>query len=107
MSLDVTLTANRPSEVYTANITHNLNTMAEEAGLYEYLWRPEDLGCYKAEDLILPLTNGLKRLENEKEYLKTFNPVNGWGDYDNLKELVRDYLRACKENQDADISVCR
>ena len=35
MSLDVTLTAVRPTEVYSANITHNL-WMAEEAGIYQH-----------------------------------------------------------------------
>ena len=31
MSLDVTLTAVRPTTVYDANITHNLGAMAREA----------------------------------------------------------------------------
>lgn len=30
-------------EVYSRNITHNLNTMAEKAGLYLALWRPGEL----------------------------------------------------------------
>jgi hypothetical protein len=35
MSLDVYLIAARPTNVYSANITHNLNKMAEAAGIYD------------------------------------------------------------------------
>ena len=107
MSLDITLTANRPTEVFEANITHNLATMAEEAGLYTYLWRPEELGITKAEDLILPLTNGLTLLRRDREYFEAFNPKNEYGTYGTLVSFVINYLRACKENPDAEISVSR
>jgi hypothetical protein len=33
MSLDITLTAVRPTPVFDANITHNLSKMADENGL--------------------------------------------------------------------------
>lgn len=33
MSLDVTLTKTKPTEVFWANITHNLNKVAEKAGI--------------------------------------------------------------------------
>ena len=39
MSLDVYLMVDN-ERVYDANITHNLNSMASEAGCYEALWRP-------------------------------------------------------------------
>lgn len=29
-------------ELFEANITHNLNKMAKEVGIYEYLWRPDE-----------------------------------------------------------------
>ena len=38
--------------VYEDNITHNLGDMAEEAGLYYVLWRPEELGKTKASQII-------------------------------------------------------
>jgi hypothetical protein len=107
MSLDVILTATRPTEVFWANITHNLNKMAEEAGLYNYLWRPEELGIHNASELIVPLTEGLDRLLRDKDYFITLNPSNGWGDYENLVEFVTKYLAACVNNPDADISVSR
>jgi len=30
-------------EIYRCNITHNLNEMAMEAGIYEELWHPEKI----------------------------------------------------------------
>lgn len=45
MSLDVYLTAVRPTEVFSANITHNLGEMADKAGIYKACWRPEEIGA--------------------------------------------------------------
>jgi hypothetical protein len=107
MSLDVWLTAIRPTEVFDYNITHNLNKMAGEAGIYECLWRPDEIGISKAEQLIELLRAGLDLLEGDPERFKGFNPANGWGDYDGLVRFVKAYLRACEENPDATISVSR
>lgn len=107
MSLDVYLSAVRDTEIYSANITHNLNRMAKEAGIYEYLWRPDEIGVTKAEQLIEPLTVGLKTLKSDPVRFKQFNPGNGWGDYDALVGFVERYLSACSENPDASVSVSR
>ncbi len=95
------------SDVYQRNITHNLNAMAEAAGLYMYLWRPDEIEITIASQLIAPLTEGLQRLEAEPEKFKTFNPANGWGDYYGLCDFVRSYLSACVLNPDAAVSVSR
>jgi hypothetical protein len=94
-------------EVYTANITHNLTTMASEAGIYQYLWRPDEINISKAGELIEPLRKGLALLEGDPERFKQFNPSNGWGDYDGLVEFVRRYLKACEIYPTADVSVWR
>lgn len=107
MSLDVSLTAIRPTCIFDYNITHNLGEMAEEAGIYKYLWRPDEIGITKAYALINPLTVGLALLENDPARFKKFNPENGWGTYEGLVEFVRSYLKACEENPDADIYVSR
>lgn len=107
MSLDVSLVESRPTEIYAAKITHNLNTMANAAGIYQHLWRPEELGITKASQLIEPLTEGLAKLTADPEHYKTFNPKNGWGDYEDLVQFVRHYLNACTENPDATIEVSR
>ncbi len=107
MSLDVTLTAIRPTEVFSANITHNLGEMAKAAGIYEALWRPEEIGVTKAKDLIPRIRRGLKKLKSDPEKFKTMNPKNGWGSYDVFVPWIEKYLKACEENPDAEISADR
>jgi hypothetical protein len=107
MSLDVYLEVVRPTVIYNANITHNLNRMAKEAGIYEVLWRPEEVGIVKASELIAPLQEGLARLKANPEHFKTFNPENGWGTYEGLVAFVEEYLNACGMNPDAAVRVWR
>ena len=107
MSLDVTLLATKKVNVFDANITHNLTTMAAKAGIYKHLWRPEELDITIAAQLIKPLKIGLHRLQRDPEYFKQFNPENGWGTYEVFVSWVEKYLEACKENPDAEISICR
>jgi hypothetical protein len=85
MSLDVSLHKVMPTEVYTDNITHNLTPMAKQAGLYEVLWRPEDLGLKYARELIPFLETGLLELSRHPEL----------------------YLEACRANPDATVEVSR
>ena len=105
--MDVWLTASRPIEVFEENITHNLSQMAQAAGIYEYIWRPEEVGITKAIQLVEPLTIGLETLKANPEKFKEFNPKNGWGSYEVLVRFVERYLRACMANGDADVRVSR
>lgn len=93
--------------VYDSNITHNLTEMAGEAGIYEALWRPEEMGATRAIDLIESLEDGLGRLKADPKRFKQFNPSNGWGDYDSFVTFVDRYLETCKEYPEATISVSR
>lgn len=91
-------------QYYSANITHNLNKMAEEAGIYKHLWRPEEIEITRAGQLLEPLREGLDRLKADPERFKKFNPPNGWGSYEGLTQFVESYLEACKENPEALVS---
>lgn len=93
--------------VYSHNITHNLGLMAKEAGVYQHLWRPEELSIEVAGDLIIPLQNALEKLTSDPAHFQTFNPANGWGSYEGLVEFVTQYLQACRDNPDATITVSR
>jgi hypothetical protein len=93
--------------VYHRNITHNLGKMADAAGIYKHLWRPEEIGVERAKDLIGPLTRGLEHLRAEPETFKVHNPANGWGDYDGLVAFVSDYLSACKSYPEATVRASR
>ena len=95
------------NEVYSANITHNLNRMASEAGIYEHLWRPDEIKITKAKELVEPLREGLHKLKSEPEKYKKFNPENGWGSYDGLVKFVDNYLNACYEYPEAEVNVSR
>ena len=107
MSLTVHLVKTLPTNLYSRNITHNLNLMAGEAGIYEACWRPDEIGITKAEQLIEPLTKGLALLRADPERFKAFNASNGWGVYENFVEFVEDYLSNCREHPDADVEVSR
>ena len=107
MGLHVYLEKSLQTEVYSRGITHNLNTMADKAGIYCHLWRPDEIGITLAQELIEPLTKGLELLKSDPTMYKVLNPSNGWGDYDYLVEFVEGYLKACVENPDAEVRVCR
>jgi len=95
MSLDISLMI-ESSVVYGGNITHNLNTMAAKAGIYEQIWQPKRNGIIYAHQLVGPLQKGLEELVSNLDFYEQFNPANGWGDYAGLVRFVREYLEACK-----------
>lgn len=103
----VTFEPSSHEPVYSANITHNLGRMADQADIYMALWRPDEIGIKTAAQLIDPLRAGLERLQADPDHFKSFNPENGWGDYDGLVSWVARYLHACEEYPDAEISVSR
>lgn len=94
-------------EVFSANITHNLGEMAEKAGIYECLWRPDEIGVTKAEALIQPLSQGLRQLKREPERFLPLNPPNGWGSYEVFVPWLERYLIACITYPEAEVSVWR
>jgi hypothetical protein len=94
-------------DVFHGNITHNLNRMAAEAGIYEACWRPEELGITRAAQLVEPLEKGLALLRSDPARFKVFNPENGWGDYEGLVAFVAAYLSACREWPEAEVHASR
>ena len=108
LDLDACAHCGRAAEtVFSANITGNLARMANEAGIYEALWRPDEHGLTKARDLIAPLTAGLDLLVSDPPRFKRLNPENGWGSYNGLTSWVARYLGACIEYPDATVRVSR
>ena len=92
---------------YSANITHNLGCMAAEAGIYKHLWRPEEIGITKARELIDPLSYGVALMKREPERFIALNPPNGWGSYDGFVPWIEQYITACCEFPEAEVSVSR
>lgn len=92
---------------YSANITHNLGEMADAAGIYKALWRPDENGIEFARDLIEPLKRGLMWLTEYPDEAKKHNAENGWGTYKYFIPFVREYLAACEQYPDARVEVSR
>ena len=107
MSLDVYLTRTQPTTVFDANITHNLGVMAEEAGIYKHLWRPEEIGITKASQLIEPLREAITLMRADPTRFEKHNASNGWGLYEHFVPWLERYLAACEEYPDADVGVSR
>lgn len=98
----------RIPDVYWSNITHNLNKMASECpGLYEALWRPDECGINKAEQLIPVLKRGIEEMEADPERFKQHNPENKWGSYEVFLKWCREYLEACQEHPGAMVYASR
>jgi hypothetical protein len=88
-------------------MTHNLGRMAEAAGLYNAVWRPEENGITEAWQIIPILQDGLERLEADPQKYKAYNPSNGWGSYEGMCEVLRKYLDVCRKHPNAEITVSR
>ena len=107
MGLDVYLKEVKPCTIWAIGITHNLTAMAEAAGLYECMWRPEEICITLASQMIHPLECGIAVMEQDKEKLKKLNPENGFGNYEFLLSVAQRYLAACKEHPNATVEACR
>jgi hypothetical protein len=107
MSLDVYLEDESGDDLYWRNITHNLGKMAGTAGIYEALWRPEEIGITTAHQLIKPISKGIAFLAMYRLLCEQDNPPNGWGDWQSLYDFCCSYLKACTEHPLATIRVCR
>lgn len=105
MSLDFYLEAPRIVNVYEGNVTHNLGAMAKEAGVYQHLWRPDEINVTHARQLIEPLQAAVSAMDADPARFKPHNPENGWGDFDGFRRFVREVLVACIEYPDATVRV--
>jgi hypothetical protein len=103
----IAASATKTSQVYSANITHNLGRMAREAGVYDCCWRPDEHGLTQAKQLIEPLRAGIALMESEPERFKQYNPENGWGSYEGLVSWCKEYLIACEQYPEAEVSTWR
>ena len=90
-----------------SGLTHNLNKMAAEAGIYECMWRPDEYGFDRAAQLIDPLRAGLAAMRSDPARFEALNPPNMWGDYHGLVRVASEYLAACEEHPMAIVRVSR
>lgn len=107
MSLDFSLYVTEPHDVFSTNITHNLTKMADAVGVYDILWRPEENGITKAQQLVQPLSTALHMLRKDPDKFRGFDSPNGWGTYDNFIEFLQGILEACLEHPLSEVRACR
>lgn len=93
--------------VYDCNITHNLGLMADKAGIYNCLWRPDENNITHAKQLIQPIQDALKDMQKDPLKYKEFNPKNRWGSYDTFISSLESLLEKCIEYPEAKITVWR
>ena len=93
------------SEVFSANITHNLGKMAGRCGLYNVLWHPEWERFEKAGEIVERLMDGLALLKANEAFFRRFDSPNGWGKYEHFISFVEEVAKACHENRGATIRV--
>lgn len=106
MSLDIDLIVGDEC-VWSRNITHNLNVIADKVGVYDHIWRADEVGIKYAKDNIQNLRVAMSRFYLEYDELLRLNPSNGWGTLDGLIEFTKAYLEACIEYPDAEIKTDR
>jgi len=100
-------TRKHSEEFFSANITHNLGSMADEAGIYRCLWRPDENGITKAGQLVPLLEAGLALMRSDRPRFEKFNAKNGWGLYEHFIPWIEEYVEACKKYPDATVRVSR
>jgi len=89
------------------NITHNLGKMADALGIYGIVWRPEDNGITKAQDMVNGLSNAIDKLESCPLKYKQYEPENKWGTVESFLEFLKKYKYDCEKNPEAKITVWR
>ncbi len=94
-------------QLFTSNITHNLTEMADDAGIYKALWRPEEINAKYAGDIIEIVESGLSKMKKSPELYKIFDTPNGWGTYEQFIPWIEEYLEACKKHPKAIIEISR
>lgn len=113
MSLDLYLTRDacphcgRGDAGWSCNITHNLNKMADEAGIYGVLWLPEENGITTAAQLIEPLRKAIAEMKADPERFKAHNAKNGWGLYENFVPRLEELLVECERTPSAAVRANR
>jgi len=113
MSLNLHLIADpcphcgRADEVLDFNITHNLNRMAEEAGVYDVLWRPEENGVKLAVQLVKPLEAAIEMMMADPSRFQAHDAPNGWGTFEQFLPWLVKVLHACRAHPEAEVRAGR
>ena len=107
MSLDIYGESKKGNDLFRKNITHNLRTMANAAGVYNALWRAPENNIVQARQLVPILKVGIEKLTSNPEEFYQFNSENGWGTYDQFLPWLKELLEECQTYPNAYIRISR
>lgn len=96
---------NQKEEIFSLNITHNLNKMADTAGFYKQLWHLE--GITTCEDLLPHIEQGILELESNPTKYKQYSAKNNWGTYEQFIPWLKDLAEKLKIEPKAILYVSR
>lgn len=101
------------NEYFHINITHNLTGMASKCGvigscdyksdednaiitLYDLLWHPKDNLNIEVPtlDYLEDIVACYRKLLENPEFFKRYNPDNGWGTYEQLVRKTKEFINA-------------
>lgn len=108
MSADWWLSADNCHADHSWNVTYNLSPMLSEAGWSwpdRQVWSKEYLEGATAADIGEKAMYVLRNLEGDPERFKALNPPNGWGDYDGLVSVWRNFVETIREHPEGRIGV--
>jgi hypothetical protein len=81
--------------------------MAEAAGIYGQVWRPEENGIKTGADMLPHLERGIAALLADPSRFEALNPDNGWGSYEGFLKFLRRYREACEDRPNDAVGACR
>jgi len=95
--------------VFSTNITHDLNTMADKAGIYDPLWNghKDGIGIDTAGELGEILTLAITHMDMNPDLYRQFNATNGWGTYEQFVPWLEGLRDRCMEYPGAKIEVSK
>lgn len=94
---------NQEMEVFSMNITHNLNAMAEKAGFYKELWYLS--GVRTCEDLLPYIEAGLAELKWKPNEYSQYSNKGGWGTYEQFIDWLQKLIDNLKIEPKAELFV--
>ena len=125
MSLDLSVNI----RVNNHSLTHNLTKLAShvpvgtqkrytgsnsddyemyDLSLYDVLWHGDEHSIYTLSDIREYLIIALEYLNNNYEDLSQYNSENGWGNIDNVINVVSNLIKDCNiYDNDAYLEFCR
>lgn len=93
--------------LYSANITHNLNQMADKAGIYEALWNGEENGIKTGKQLADILNPAIRDMDLNPGKYRPFNASNGWGTYEVFVPWLEELRDRCVMYPDCLIEISK